>query len=66
VTLTKLFTGKPLPYGTRVTVSVTAPHTIGRYLQFTIGSGRSAALKAGCLAPGIRTPNTKACSPKIP
>jgi hypothetical protein len=66
VNLTKMFASKTLPYGTQVVVAVTAPQTIGRYLRFTIGSGKSAKLRAGCLAPGIRTPGTKPCSPKIP
>jgi len=66
VKLTRMFARATLPYGTRVVVAVTAPQTIGRYLRFTIGSGKRAALTTGCLAPGVRTPGTKPCSPKIP
>jgi hypothetical protein len=67
--LTKLFRGKRLPYGTSVIASLTAPKTIGRYVRFTITSGKKgprAALSAGCLPPGTRAPSSKRCSPKIP
>jgi hypothetical protein len=67
--LTKLFRGKPLRYGTQVIASLTAPMTIGRYVRFTITSGKKgprAALGAGCMPPGAPGPSSKPCSPKLP
>jgi hypothetical protein len=67
--LTNLFRGKALGYGTQVIASLTAPNTIGRYVRFTITSGKKgprAALSAGCMPPGAPGPSSKPCSLKIP
>jgi hypothetical protein len=60
VDLTPLFAKLPLAVGTRLTVSVTAPNTIGRNWLFTIRAGKDPRDQMSCLAPGSSIPG-KGC-----
>jgi hypothetical protein len=62
--LARLFGHAKLAYGTVISVAVTAPGTVGRYLTFTVRAGRNASLRSACLAPGVRAPNRERCVPK--
>ena len=56
VDLTQLFEGKRLAVGTRLTVLVVHPNSIGKAWLFTIRPSQDPATKLTCVAPGSSTP----------
>ena len=56
----KRLEGKLLRSGTRITIFVTKPGTVGKFTSFRIRSGRAPARSDKCLAPGSAKP--VACS----
>jgi hypothetical protein len=58
VDLTGLFGGRHLPVGTRLTVSILAPDTIGKVYTFKILSGQQPRVNVRCQAPGRKKPGS--------
>ena len=56
VSLTRMFR-RPLRSGAVVTVTVTAPNTVGRVKRYTIRKGRPPRSQTLCLVPGAATPS---------
>ncbi len=54
VSLTRLFAHDQLGPGARLTVTVTAPHSLGRVLTFTIRARKRPLLQTECLEPGAK------------
>ncbi len=65
VTLTPLLARVQLEVGALLTVSVTAPNTIGSVWQFTIRRHKGPSVLTSCLAPGSSTPG-KGCTAPVP
>ena len=59
--LGRLFAGAQLRAGTRISVSVVAPETVGRYLNLQLKSAGNAQLSAACLPVGALVPNGHSC-----
>lgn len=60
VILTPVFRGTRLAVGTRLTMMIVAPGTIGKVYVFTMRPSRAPSAKTTCIAPGYSTPG-QAC-----
>jgi hypothetical protein len=66
IDLARLFAHGQLAVGTRLTVSVIKPRTIGRTILFTIRAAQDPSDRVGCLKPGAPVPSAgaeRSCSP---
>jgi len=63
IALTPLLAGHRLSPTARLTVSVTAPNTVGRVWQLTLRRGKAPSLSADCLEPGSVTPGKGCAAP---